>query len=131
MPSSSAISLAARVYLYESTKSSSVRPPGNCMMGLCSFTRLKAASCVSVPSLKVRRAGLVTHTGEDFGFDLTAWQVYLVAHPELGYTHPYGSPITKKRLKPARVRSRPVKIRRARPGAICVLRSVRSANVLP
>lgn len=33
-------------------------------------------------------------------------------------------------LKPARVRSRPARIRRGRPGAICAPRSVRSPNAL-
>jgi hypothetical protein len=42
------------------------------------------------------RASLVERTGQDFGFDLVAWQDYLTAHPELGYTHPYGSRVTRE-----------------------------------
>jgi hypothetical protein len=51
--------------------------------------------------MKRGRASLVEHTGQDFGFDLTAWQGYLVAHPDLGYNHPYGSRVTKKYVRAA------------------------------
>jgi hypothetical protein len=47
------------------------------------------------------RASLVEQTGEDFGFDLEAWERFLVAHPDLGYTHPYGSRVTKKFVRAA------------------------------
>jgi hypothetical protein len=47
------------------------------------------------------RATLVLLTAQDFGFDLAAWQEYLVARPDLGYTHPYGWRVTRKFVRAA------------------------------
>lgn len=51
--------------------------------------------------MKRGRASLVKQTGQDFGFDLEVWQRFLVAHADLGYTHPYGSLVTKKYVRAA------------------------------
>jgi hypothetical protein len=51
--------------------------------------------------MKRGRASLVEQTGQDFGFDLEAWQRFLVAHPDLGYTHPYGARVTKRSVRAA------------------------------
>jgi hypothetical protein len=51
--------------------------------------------------MKRGRASLAEQTGEDFGFDLEAWQTFLVAHPDFGCTHPYGSRVTKKFVRAA------------------------------
>jgi hypothetical protein len=51
--------------------------------------------------MKRGRTSLMEQTGEDFGFDLEAWERFLEAHPDLGYTHPYGSRVTKKFVRAA------------------------------
>jgi hypothetical protein len=48
-----------------------------------------------IQMMKRGRRSLVALTGQDFGFDLAAWQRYLKARRDSGYTHPYGSGITR------------------------------------
>jgi hypothetical protein len=48
--------------------------------------------------MKRGRDSLMKATGEDFGYDLEAWRKFLVSHPELGYTHPYGSKATTRHV---------------------------------
>ncbi len=48
-------------------------------------------------SMKRARTGLARLTGEDFGYDLSQWNDYLLmADDDHGYTHPYGWSQTKK-----------------------------------
>jgi hypothetical protein len=54
-----------------------------------------------IETMKRARSSLVRLTGADYGFDLAAWQDHLEAHPELGYTHPYGYQVTKAHVRAA------------------------------
>jgi hypothetical protein len=51
--------------------------------------------------MKEGHARLMEHTGQDFGFDLVAWQDWLICNPDFGYTHPYGSAVTEKFVRDA------------------------------
>jgi hypothetical protein len=51
--------------------------------------------------MKRGRTALVKYTHQDFGFDLEAWQSFLMANPDFGFTHPYGYRVTKKHIQTA------------------------------
>ena len=54
-----------------------------------------------VTEMRRGRAALVEDTGKDFGFDLRAWQDYLLKNEDLGYTHPYSFSSVDRAVKNA------------------------------
>ncbi|HEV2293073.1 MAG TPA: hypothetical protein VGR35_04405 [Tepidisphaeraceae bacterium] len=42
-----------------------------------------------IAAMRQGRFDLVRATGEDFGFNLSAWRDHLLGNKELGYKHPY------------------------------------------